>query len=246
MVFLDREKIIIFLKEDLKRAFRSPTIVIMCLITGSVVFTITMSVYSVLISAKDDRLKAIETKHEGIVKEYEIRLENQKDFIEYQSSLVSEYRERLGLIPANGNPYSKLTHKELKDKTLELVDEIWPFLIEYKEKEQSIHNEWLKTSRNYALSPEKNKDDWDNYMSKNINLYFEFQNDFRKKFSKDFSTNILLLREEILSRIPQEKIDTMEIASWSKAKWMLQTSSVWTQEFLQELVMLAKRLESEN
>jgi hypothetical protein len=67
---------------------------------------------------------AIKWRYDGIVENLRERLETMKERLTAKDTQLDEYRERLHLVPASGSEFSRLTHAELKQRTLKLVDDL--------------------------------------------------------------------------------------------------------------------------
>jgi len=228
-----------FLKEDLKKSIKSPTIIVACLIIGVGVFFVVSWHYEGLFESQKLKhsgiVEAQSIKYNTIVKEYEVRLHGINEYIKFKDDLIVEYRERLGLIPAGGNRYSTLTHDELKEEASNLVEKIREVNLEYNQKKRNLDNTEQDQMRS-AESDEKRTIVWHRFRKLSIQLSFEYD----MKFEKSFGSDLILIRDEILKRIPEQKKGMIKIASWNKYRWLIK--SAWMDEIVMDLELLAKNL----
>ena len=199
-----------FLKKDFKKSIKSPTIIVACLIVGTIVYFL------------------VRWRYDGLI-------ESQKSRIELKDDLIGEYRERLGLLPSGGNKYSILTHDELKEEALDIAEKIRNLNLEYNNKKSNLDNAENDQMLS-AESNEKRKEVWDRFRKLSIQLSFEYD----MKFEKLFGSDLILIRDEILTRIPDKKKEGLPITSWKKYGWLIKSG--FMEEIVMELEVLAKNL----
>lgn len=147
----------------------------------------------------DTLYDALIIKHDGIIKAYIVSTQNLRDNILFKEGLITDYRERLGLISAKGSEFSRMTHAELKDKALSLVGEMRNMLERYQKRSQMVHDkEWTAMAR--ASTEKEKRKLWDKFTSATLNV----SNNQRAEYDKQFKVDTIILRDELLSRLPKE------------------------------------------
>lgn len=129
---------------------------------------------------------------------YESRLKILKERINAKDDQLTEYRERLHLVHTTDTSYSLLTNQELRKKALSVTTQVRDFL-----KEQ-IH---IGTSPYQEMSAAKSENErrriWENYGNAFLRSMWKFKSAYDEKFKVD----TILLRDELLSRLPKDARD---------------------------------------
>lgn len=113
-----------------------------------------------------------------------------------------EYRERLHLTPTTDTSYSRLTNNELKQKALEVVSQTRDFLRERNERHTRLRDsEWEEMSA--AKSEEEKHRIWNKFVTITMKSSQKLRSDYEEKFKVD----TILLRDELLSRLPKDAQD---------------------------------------
>lgn len=130
---------------------------------------------------------------------YEARFKLLQDRLLAKDDQLGEYRERLHLTPALGSGFSRLTHKELKQKALELVQQIRTFLVKHEAEDRKVSDsKWQQMVM--AKTEEEKKRLWNEYT--NISIQFSLR--LNSEYGQRFKVDAILLRDEILSRLPKD------------------------------------------
>ena len=141
-------------------------------------------------------------RYSGIIDNLKERIETYKERLTAKDAQLDEYRERLHLVPASGSEFSKLTHAELKIKTLEVVSKLRSWLVKYSEEERRILDaQWQAMCR--AQDEEEKNRLWHQHTSTSSQISLRRNAEYDSQFKVD----TILLRDEILSRLPSESRD---------------------------------------
>ena len=111
---------------------------------------------------------------------------------------LSDYRERLHLIPIAGTSYSRLTNNELRQKTLAVVSRTREFLLRADQQDRAMSDREFSDFVS-AKSEDEKKQIWlrnaASGSQRSVQISFEYE--------KEFKTDSILLRDELLSRLPK-------------------------------------------
>ena len=129
-------------------------------------------------------------RYEAIVDNKDERLITLKERLEVKDEQLQEYRERLHLVPTTQTTYSLLSNKELKNNTLDLVTEIRSFLEIRKVKYDSI------------LFPKVTNAEQEKAWQQKTNALMLESTNTSAEYNKKFKVDTILLRDELLSRLP--------------------------------------------
>lgn len=122
---------------------------------------------------------------------------------------LTEYRERLHLTPTTDTSYSRLTNNELKQKALEVVSQTRDFLRERNERDTRLRDsKWEQMSA--AKSEEEKHRIWNKFVTITMESSQKFISDYEEKFKVD----TILLRDELLSRLPKDARDNQSYAMY--------------------------------
>jgi hypothetical protein len=145
---------------------------------------------------------ALRWRYEDIVESFRERLETLRQRLEAKDAQLDEYRERLHLLPASGSGFSRLTHLELKQKALQFVEGLRAWLATWSAEDSRLrHQEW--TVMVSAKSEEEKRKLWNQFTGSSSQSYLQLNSQYDAKFKVDS----ILLRDEILSRLPQGSRD---------------------------------------
>jgi hypothetical protein len=127
------------------------------------------------------------------------RIETMKTWIQQKDDLLDEYRQRLKMIPQDetGSKYSRMTNDELKQAGLELVGKVRGLIVESQRKSHALIMAQRAKMMN-AKSPEEQNQAWGKFSDQ---LGYEIY-EARDEYDKRFKIDAILLRDEMLSRLP--------------------------------------------
>lgn len=115
---------------------------------------------------------------------------------------VADYRERLGLAPADKTTYSKLTNQELKDSVSEFVVR----LREFASRTDATLPPDLSIEQARAMSKatteEERAEISQRFWQRQIAMYREQANAKMLEYQQKFRTQAIVLRDEMLRRLP--------------------------------------------
>ena len=144
----------------------------------------------------NERMHTIEER----IKNKDDLIRGRDDSIKAKDDLITEYRERLHLIPPDQTAYSRLINDELKKKTLILVTKIRDF-IRVTEEETIRSSMALSDAMRIANSEEERQKMWyqniENSRQKSTQQLIEYDRQFRSE--------TILLRDEMIRRLPEER-----------------------------------------
>ena len=125
------------------------------------------------------------------------KLDVLKERLAAKDDQLDEYRQRLGLAPSSGSKFSKLTHKELQDHSLKLVEGIrgW-FSQSEAETRRAADQQWNAMVR--AQTEEEKHQLWEAHSSTQTNGLYKLMREFDQKYKVD----AILIRDELLARLP--------------------------------------------
>lgn len=141
-------------------------------------------------------------RYDGIIEQLHERLELNKERLQIKNDQLDEYRQRLHLVPVSGTSFSRMSNKELKGKTLDVILGIREFLNKVKNEDRQISDqEWNKvvSARQSAKSEEDKERIWKSYSSKVYERILQRE----AQYYQNFKVDAILLRDEILSRLPK-------------------------------------------
>lgn len=122
--------------------------------------------------------------------------------IQSKEDLLNEYRERLHLTSKSSTAFSTMSNKELRNKTLEVVSSIRGYLEKIKNEDMRLfflQSQEMQSTKNKAEQHQL----WLKQTKKSS------QNSLEQKlyYSRNFQTDTILLRDEILTRLPKGSKD---------------------------------------
>jgi len=137
-------------------------------------------------------------RHQGIIDLLREQLSVHKDRIEIKDDQIAEYRERLHLVPSDTTEFTKLTNKELKEKALNLLQNLRSFLSERERKQREIL--FSGREQDYRnLTEEERRKAWNEETKKSMMDSLKTSADYDTLYKVD----AILLRDELLSRLPK-------------------------------------------
>lgn len=125
-----------------------------------------------------------------------------KTRIQGKDDLLDEYRKRLDLISKSSTAFSTMSNKELRDKALEVVSSIRDYLEKTKNEDMrfwSLQNQEMQS----AKTESERQQVWSKYANKSRQNSLEQQS----YYSRNFRADTILLRDEILTRLPKGSKD---------------------------------------
>ncbi|MEO8223846.1 MAG: hypothetical protein ABI661_03500 [Gammaproteobacteria bacterium] len=128
-------------------------------------------------------------RHSGII-------EILRERLAAKDQQVSEYRERLHLVPADGGALSKQSHGELQTEALKFVATLREWLAARRAQDsERQHQQWITMTR--ATDEEQKKTLWDAHTSDLIRTGTSLNSEYDVKFK----VKAIVLRDELLSRV---------------------------------------------
>ena len=170
-------------------------------------------------------------RYEAIVETLKERLLGLKERLEGKDAQLDEYRGRLHLIPVSGTSFSRLSNSELQRRVLDVVAEIRPFLAERGSRDRSLL--FARTGRGREMSDEERQRDWDAQTNALLCNSFETATDFDNRYK----VNTILLRDELLSRLPDGSKNEREFRAYEHP-----TNPIGMRMVADDLERLAKSL----
>jgi hypothetical protein len=141
-------------------------------------------------------------RYQGLVENQKSIIETKEERIQAKEDQLNDYRERLHLISESGTIYSRMTNDELKKKTFMLVSNIRDFLEKTEAESSKIFaqdNYQYEQQMNKAKTEEERKQAWDLFVYNRM----KSGSDSGSYFTRNFKTDSILLRDEMLSRLPK-------------------------------------------
>jgi hypothetical protein len=128
------------------------------------------------------------------------RIDTMKIWIQQKDDLLDEYRQRLKMIPIDetGSKYTRMTHDELKRAGLELAGKVRELIVEDQRKSHTLSMAQRAQMMN-AKSQEERNQAWEKFTNQLMSRSYET----RDKYDKRFKVDAILLRDEMLSRLPE-------------------------------------------
>ncbi len=148
-------------------------------------------------------------RYEGIVESLKERIESFKDRLEAKDDQLTEYRERLHLLPKSETTYSRLSNAELKNKTLDIVHRIRDFLQNRKEKQDRILYSDKRANLRDMSEEQRNK-----LWHQETNALMRETTETNADYNRDFNVDTILLRDELLSRLPSNSKNEREYRTY--------------------------------
>jgi len=152
--------------------------------------------------------------------------------IQAKEELLNEYRQRLHILEATRTDFSRMTNDQLKAKALSMVSDIRNFFIQAQDEQKKLilFEQQVMMS---AKTDEERKQASDLLAIRLPELSYELN----VSFSGRFKDNSILLRDELLSRLPKNA-DSNESHLYEYPVYLLGVDA-----FANELEQLAKGLQ---
>lgn len=142
---------------------------------------------------------------EKVIAELREQVATLKERIEGKDEILDQYRERLRIIEDgksnSGTAYSRLSDDELKRRTLLLVGQLRDF-ISRRERESREFSDSLWRRRDEAETEERRRELWHRETSEYSQQHFKTS----AEYDQHFRVEAILLRDELLSRLPDEAV----------------------------------------
>ena len=138
-------------------------------------------------------------RYEGVLGNLRAQLETQEQRTQFKDELISEYRERLHLAPSDVTAYSKMSNVELKQKTLVLVAKIRDFVDKDSRRSGELRNKIYTARMSTGATPTPPTEE-------DMNALLEDSRRTISEYSKQFSSESLMLRNELATRLPPNSI----------------------------------------
>ena len=137
-------------------------------------------------------------RYESIVSTLKERIESFKDRLNSKDEQLNDYRERLKLQPATDTSYSNLSNSELKNITLQKVNGIREFI--NQRQANDYENIFSRFDNFDKMNKEEKQKKWQEDNKKMSLQSLETNSQYDMKFKVD----TILLRDEILTRLPKD------------------------------------------
>ena len=148
-------------------------------------------------------------RYEGIGESLRERIDTLKDRIQGKDEQINEYRERLHLIPADATSYSRLTNNELQQRALKVVTEVREFLRERGERQyRSLFSGWRRGIT--EMTEDQKRRAWE----EETNALMQDSLQTSTAFDARFKVDTILLRDELLSRLPSTAKNQREYGTY--------------------------------
>jgi hypothetical protein len=135
-------------------------------------------------------------RYEGIIDQLKQRLETLGERLEAKDEQITEYRERLRLVPRDVHAHANLTSAELQRSALAVVAGIREFL-----KERSLSEGFAFDRVAWKEStPEERQRAWEEETRRSMEQSIAWNAEYDRKYRIDS----ILLRDELLARLPPE------------------------------------------
>jgi hypothetical protein len=147
-------------------------------------------------------------RYEAVIEQLRERLTTHKERIDAKSEQLDEYRQRLHLIPADSTSFTHKTNAELQRQALKVVQEIRDFL---KQRQVGSYSVVLsRPSAKPGLTEEQRHQEWERETQAMMRDSLETSTGYDSRFKVD----TILLRDEILSRLPANAKNEREFRTY--------------------------------
>jgi len=171
-------------------------------------------------------------RYQGIIDLLREQVTSSKNRIEIKDDQISEYRERLHLVPSDTTEFSKLTNKELYDKTINLVQKIRTFLTAREMTQRELLYSGYKTDYR-KLTEEERQKAWNEETRKSMMDSLKMSSEYDANYKIDS----ILLRDELLSRLPKGSKNEQEYRTYEHP-----TNTIGMSMVVDDLERMAKLL----
>ena len=144
--------------------------------------------YTAIIDQAKASIDQVKESNAALTERLHLRSEQTESYREK----AAKYDEKLAEVVDSGTP-------ELKEKTLKLVSDIREFVARYQRLDQSSQTGWTETQ--HAKSEDEKRRLWEKTTSSIIN----HGNERNAEYERRFKVDTLMLRDELLSRLPDYK-----------------------------------------
>lgn len=154
-----------------------------------------------------------------------------KDRIAAKDDLLSEYRQRLHIADTHRTAYSQLTNEELKQNASKLVFKMREFLkIKNQHDSDCRASEWQQMQQ--ARTEEERRKIWEEQTARSLR-----KPSINIEYNEKFRSDAILIRDEILSRLPKDQKNKRAYHSYEYP-----TNLLGLQEVVNDLEKLANNL----
>jgi hypothetical protein len=147
------------------------------LIVGVIIHLFTRWHYKALLTQKDEQLKTKDERIEG------------------KEQVIREYQERQHLLPPATSTYLRLTNAQLRQEALTVIQKFHRFLSTASETDTASIIPYL------PIMTDGSPEEWRKAQASHIKAYTAFSTWLHSEYDKQFHTDLVLLRDEISSRI---------------------------------------------
>lgn len=141
---------------------------------------------------------AAKWRYSSIVDQVNATCEALRERLNLKTEQTESYKERALKYDEKALEVVDSTEIALKEKSLTFVKDLRDFIERYKREDEALHsNEWKEMSQ---ISSGEGKDNlWHNFVNKSSRL----SNSRNSEYDRRFKVDAILLRDELLSRLPQ-------------------------------------------
>lgn len=147
------------------------------LIVGTLIYLLTRWHYKALLAQKEEQLKTKDARLEG------------------KEQVITEYRERLHLLPPTTSTYLRLTNEQLRQEALGVVQKFHRFLTIATQKDNGSTIPYL------PIMTDGSREEWRKAQADHIKAHTAFSSWLHSEYDKQFHTDLVLLRDKISSRV---------------------------------------------
>lgn len=185
------------------------------------------------LQAKDATIEAKDTVIENAHESQTLALKANEERLQAMKDLVEEYREQLHLSPA-ANRYGNMSTARLVASAKEFVGKLRKEEEVYSARSRQLSDERMEAIRK-ATTEEERQTLWQNMNSRDSQFYEEQ----RARWDREYKSEAVLIREEMLARLPKETREKMTITHGAYAM------GGWSGMVADELEMFADILTKE-
>jgi len=158
-----------------------------------------------------------------------------KDYlkVEIKPESIGQVQDLLKSVTERGlTAYPRLTNKELRDRTMELVAQIHDLLAQLQHEQNN-----LLFQQRAVMMKAQSDEEKERLWNEHTNAIIDLSTTFMQEFNKRFKIEAILLRDEMLSRLPEAALDSRKALFYD-----LPTNPLGIEEVVSDLERLAKTL----
>jgi hypothetical protein len=139
-------------------------------------------------------------RYETLLDNIRDRLEAQRERAQIKDEQLAEYRQRLNLVPRDTTAFSQLTDAELQKRAIEVVANLRQFVAERNSR--LVGNVMARSSQRKMTQEELLR-----LHDQETNAIIQQSLKTAADYEQQFKTDTILLRDELLSRLPPTPLD---------------------------------------